>query len=220
MNKIYDEVLSKLQNTEDEIVWGDYKHTYDWFWSDGRPNIIPTNTKNAAQVLIRDWDVARKLKELGVKKVMDIGSDTGHFIAVLAHLGIESVGVDADSQSCQMINKKGVNNCYCVGIQTIVKNDISGYDCIVCMNITHAKWKDEKLKYDLINWMARNAKYVVLSDYTHQDMSWSNLEKIHDFNFLRIYCSKFFIRIADFFGFGGILSYSCIQKLYKSKFIK
>ncbi len=220
MNKLYDERIGKLENTGDDVMWGNYDHTYDWTWADNRPCIIPIHTQNAAQVLVRDWDVARKLKELGVKKVLDIGSDTGHFIAVLTHLGIEAVGIDANKKSCDMINGKGVNHCYHVGLQTLIKQDIDGYDCIVCMNFTHAPWKDEQLKTDLVNWMARNSTYAVLSDYTHQDKKWSSLEKIHDFNFLKLYCSKFFIRVASFLGFGSLVSYPCIQKLYKSKINK
>jgi expansin (peptidoglycan-binding protein) len=88
------------------------------------------------------------------------------------------------------------------------------------MNFTHAPWKDEQLKTGLVNWMARNSTYAVLSDYTHQDKKWSSLEKIHDFNFLKLYCSKFFVRVASFLGFGSLVSYPCIQKLYKSKIYK
>ena len=213
---LHDEILSTIHKEKsDDVIWGKYDNHYDWTWYKDRPYLSPHTLSIGSQVLLRDWTVAKKLHELGIKKVLDIGSDTGHFMAVLHHFGIEAVGVDASKEATLFINKKEVNICYAIGIQTLVTLDLKGYDCITCMNITHASWENEQLKKDLISWITQHATYTVLSDFTHQDRSWKGLTKIHDFNILPIYFSKIVYKIASFFHIESMLNYLCIQKIYK-----
>lgn len=215
---ITDKVLQQAEEcNQDKITWGSYDHHYDWQWTD-RPLIVPTTLTISAAVLMRDWTIAKKLHDLGIKRVLDIGSDTGHFMAVLKYYGIEAVGIDASKECSDFINKKGQNVCYNIGIETLIKlSKLPGYDCISCMNITQAKWEDEKLKQDLITWIGNNSTHALLSDITHQDTSWKRLKIIHDFNFLPIYCSKFIVRCMTYLKIDSIVAYTCIQKLYKVK---
>ena len=213
---LHDEILATIsEENNDDVIWGKYDNHYDWIWSKDRPYLSPHTLSIGSQVLLRDWTVAKKLHDLGVKKVLDIGSDTGHFMAVLHHFGIKAVGVDASKEATLFVNKKEVNVCYNVGIQTLITLPLEGYDCITCMNITQAVWDNEQLKKDFIRWITKHASYTVLSDFTHQDRSWGGLTKIHDFNVLPIYFSKIVYRIASFFHVESMLNYLCIQKVYK-----
>jgi len=210
-----DKMLEELQTkTSDTMMWDSYDQHYDWTWTD-RPLLVPLTLNFTAGVMLRDWTIAKKLKELGIKKVLDVGSDTGHFLAVLKYHGIDAVGIDANKKACEFINSKGQNKCYNVGIQTLVNSNIEDYDCLTCMNITQAKWENEDLKNQFIVWANKHFDYAVLSDCTHQDKKWKNFEVIYDFNFLPVYCSPFIIKIAGFFKIEKIISYSCIQKLYR-----
>ena len=213
---ITDEKLARVERKEEDVViWGKYDNHYDWEWSNDRPFLSPYTLRIGHQVLLRDWTVAKKLHELGVKRVLDIGSDTGHFMAVLKHFGIEAVGVDASPEACAFIENKKQHKCYPVGIQTLVTLDLREYDCITCMNITQATWEDEALKKKLITWITERADYTVLSDFTHQDSSWKHLTKVHDFNVLPFYFSKFVHRVSGLFHIDSLLNYLCIQKCYK-----
>lgn len=213
MNKVLSELQAKAN---DDIDWGNYDQHYDWVWTD-RPLLIPKTLEFTAGVMLRDWTIAKQLKDIGVKKVLDVGSDTGHFLAVLKYHGIDADGIDANKKACALVNSKGQNICYNLGIQTLITSDIDGYDCITCMNITQAKWKNEALKNQFIEWTSKHFSYAVLSDCTHQDKKWGHLEIIRDFNFLPIYCSPFIIKIANFLKIEKVVSYLCIQKLYKLK---
>lgn len=212
-----DEVLQKVSaKITDTIIWGNYTQHYDWEWVNGKPLLIPTSPTITAGVMIRDWAIAKKLKELGVKKVLDVGSDTGHFMAVLKSLGIDSVGIDPNKEICASINSKGINKCYPIGIESLLTTDIHDYDCITCMNITHATWKDESVKTKFITWIANHSTYAILSDFTHQDRSWKELTFLHDFNLLPFYCSPLVVKIAQKLNIEKVISYPGIQKLYKS----
>ena len=197
--------------------WGNYASEYNWSWTPDGPLITPLNNiRMAGGVLIRDHTVARKLKELGIKKVLDIGSDTGHFMAVLSYYGIEAVGIDTEKMCCDYIKQKGVNTCYNIGIEDLIKlSSLQGYDCISCMNITHAKWKNESLKKEFINWVSNNTSYAILSDFTNQDKEWKGLVMLHDFNFLPFRYSPLLERIFRKLSLEKIVSYSCLQKIYK-----
>lgn len=215
---VIDTLLQQAElESKDTVNWGNYDQLYDWTWENGRPSLIPKNPMTAAGILLRDWTIAETLKKKGVKKVLDIGSDTGHFIAVLKHHGIDAVGIDANKKMCDFIQSKGQNTCYNLGIETLITLDLEGYDCITCMNITQAKWEDESLKDDLISWITKRASYAILSDFTHQDKKWHGLTKIHDFNLLPFYCSPLVVRVAKRLGIEHLVSYTSIQKLYKTK---
>ncbi len=213
---ITDSILKKAEEKHlDQVTWGSYDNHYDWQWTD-RPLLIPKTPKVTAAVMLRDWTIAKKLKELGIKKVLDVGSDTGHFMAVLKYNGIDAVGIDANKTCCDFITSKGQNSCYNIGIDTLCTlTTLEGYDCITCMNITQAKWEDEELKQKFIKWLSQHYTYALLSDMTHQDRSWDKLKLVYDFNFLPLYCSKFVVRCMTFFKIDTIVAYSCIQKLYK-----
>lgn len=218
---IKDEKLAAASmKSKDTVLWGKYDNHYDWEWSYGRPYLTPYTLNIGHQVLLRDWTVAKKLHDLGVKSVLDIGSDTGHFLAVLKHFGIEAVGIDASKEACDFVESKRQNMCYNIGIQSLITLDIDTYDCITCMNITHAHWKDsdfnEELKKKLIAWIRDHSKYTVLSDFTHQDRSWEGLTKVHDFNILPFYFSKTVYKVAKLLHIDTLINYVSLQKCYKT----
>lgn len=213
---IIDQTLEQAsENNKSTVLWGKYDKHYDWVWHNDRPYLAPNGGHIATEVLLRDWTVAEKLMSLGVRRVLDIGSDTGHFIAVLKHFGIEAVGVDASSEACDFVNSRGQNKCYQVDLESLITLDLKGYDCITCMNITQAKWQDESLKSKLISWISERSTYTVLSDITHQDKHWNTLKLVHDFNPLPLYFSGMVYRVAKRMGFGDTLNYLAIQKCYK-----
>lgn len=202
-------------NSHDKTLWGKYEQHYDWEWHKV-PVIIPKEMNVSGGIFIRDWSIAKELKKLGVKKVLDVGSDTGHFMAVLKYHGIDAVGVDADKIACETVFLKGVNKSYPIGIQTLITLNLEGYDCISCMNITQAKWVNEDLKNDFIAWIQKNFTYAVLTDISHQDRKWLGLKKIYDFNMLPFYCSRAIIKVAQKLGIEKIISYPNTQKIYKT----
>jgi SAM-dependent methyltransferase len=213
---IVDTTLAAAEShAKSTTIWGNYTQNYDWLWHE-KPLLIPIHKETTAGVLMRDWQVAEKLRNLGIKRVLDVGSDTGHFMAVLKYHGIDAVGVDTNKECCEKIKSKGQNICYNLGIEELLSLNIDSYDCITCMNITHARWENEGLKDAFVEWAAKHFAYVLLSDVTHQDKRWLNLRKVHDFNFLPFYCSSFVVRIARFFKLEKIVSYTCIQKIYRS----
>lgn len=205
------------KKSKDIATWGNYDQLYDWIWAENTPALIPKSQKATAGIFLRDWTIAKTLKEKGIKRVLDIGSDTGHFMAVLKYYGIEAVGIDANKKMCEFIANKGQNKCYNIGIETLVNLDIKEYDCITCMNITHAKWEDESSKINFVNWLSKNTNYIVLSDFTSQDRNWKNLKMVHTFNFLPFNYSPFFERVFRYFKLEKIVTYSCIQKLYQAE---
>ena len=213
---IIDKKLEKIEvSSKKEVLWGNYTKEYDWSWTD-RPSITPLDNKEAsAAVMIRDWNIAKKLHDLGIKRVLDIGSDTGHFIAVLTYYGIEAVGVDTAKECCEEIKSKGINICYQIGIDDLIKISLDSYDCITCMNITHAQWKNEDKKLNFIQWISANTNYAVLSDFTNQDKKWKTLKKIHSFNFLPFRYSPLLEKVFRLLKLEKVVTYSCIQKLYK-----
>lgn len=210
-----DTILQQAQeNTNDSVEWGKYNNHYDWTWCGDKPLLVPNTLPVTAGVMMRDWTIARSLQKLGVKRVLDIGSDTGHFIAVLKYHGIDAVGIDASKEACDLVNSKGQNTCYHLSVKTLIKLNLNEYDCLTCMNITQAVWKDEALKKDFVEWIGGHFTYTVLSDFTHQDRTWYSFKKIEDFNFLPFYYTPLIERIFRLMKLEKIISYPCIQKLY------
>lgn len=205
-------------------IWGRYDHVYNWSWNKeiNKPTIYPLSfeyIKLTSAVFMRDWLISKKLAELGIKKVLDIGSDTGHLMATLNANNIDAVGIDSNIDACKYINNKAVNRCYNLSIQDLVQIKKLGndYDCLTCLNITQAKWKDEKLKSDFIEYISNNFKYCVLSDITHQDRKWKHLKPLYDFKITRFPYNKLTQFIYRLLGNDVSVHYPSIQKLYKVK---
>jgi SAM-dependent methyltransferase len=221
---IVDTQLASLEQSmpKTNVVWSNYAQTYDWTWipESQQPAICPKSPEHAdrcSALLLRGSRIAQKLKEKGIKRVLDIGADTGYFLAQLTAIGIEAVGIDANKMCCEYIATKGINHCYCIDIEQIIKNSLSGFDCITCMNITHARWKDETLKMRLISWIAQNTDWCILSDMSHQYKKWANLKLEHDFSFLRYPYNKTTQRLTSAINVDSLIHYTCIQKLFSIK---
>lgn len=221
---LLDLILKKISDGSktEKTIWGTYRNSYDWSWDKEtkRPNIYPSgNIPIAGAVFMRDWAIAKKLSELGIKKILDIGSDTGHLMATLNVHGIEAVGIDPNIDACRYIDNKGINKCYNLSIQDLIQIEKLGneYDCLTCLNITQAKWKDEQLKKDFIDYISNNFKYCVISDMTHQDKKWKRLELLHDFKITRFPYNKLTQFIYRILGNDIPSHYSNMQKLYKIK---
>ncbi len=225
MNMLTDEILLTVsERSGAKSIWGRYNHVYDWSY-DALNNkvstwsLAPTDWSRTAAIIMRDHLIASKLKEIGVKKVLDVGSDTGHFLAVLASYGIEAVGLDASSEACQFVDNKKVNKCYHLSIQDLInlKELGNSYDCLTCLNITQAKWENEALKKEFINWSAEHFQYQVLSDFTNQSRRWDQLELVHKFNIGRFSYNHLIQFLARVLGIDIVLHYVGIQKLFQTK---
>lgn len=225
MNIVDDKILSGYcDKVTPENIWGRYNHVYDWSYDATNCKVSTfalsdIHWERTAAIILRDYSIAEKLRQIGVKKILDVGSDTGHLLAVLTSYGIQAVGVDSSRAACDFINQKNVNRCYNLSIKDLIKIDKLniGYDCLVCLNITHAKWADEQLKMDFINWGAKHFKYLLLSDFTNQEKRWSNLDLIHRFNLGRFKYNYYIQLICRILGIDVIPHYLGIQRLFKSK---
>lgn len=225
---INDLILEKFVAKEKKDIWGRYSHVYGWFWNKdiNKPTIYPLSLEDSERtgmVMIRDWMIAQKLSRLGIKKVLDIGSDTGHLMAVLKSCGIEAVGIDSNKSACDYINSRNVSKCYNLSIQDLIEleNIADGYDCVICLNITQAKWKDELLKDSFISWISDRFEYCVLSNYTRQDRGWNKLNLIHCFNVGRFKYNKILQYLYNkILQIDTQIHYISIQKIYKSKVCK
>ena len=179
----YKNFFTALQKKKKYSFFSGYTSQYSWEWITalGKPAIFSLNDgflNKCAAIMIRDNAIAKHLHTLGVKSVLDIGADTGYFLAVLKTYSIEAVGIDSSANSCNLINKKKINKCYQIDLKDLLSiNQPLGFDCISVMNITHVNWssnvKDgEALKEDFIKWLSIQAKYLVLSDTTNQSKIW------------------------------------------------
>lgn len=222
---LYDSALEKTahsENSTEQVIWGRYDHAYDWEWNEslGAPSLTLRNRDLLARVSSipwRDFTIASALSGYGVKKVLDVGSDTGHFMAVLKVFGIEAVGIDPNPAACGMILSKGVNHCYAMGIQDLITIPEleQDFDCLTCMNITHARWQDESLKERFVAWTGERFRYAVLSDWSGRD-KWANMRLEHDFNPLPFRYTPFTQRFTQYLRIDENIHYMCIQKIFKS----
>ncbi len=219
-----DQVLENItvSGNDAKHIWSNYQHIYDWHWDEeaGKPAIFPRSIDGVeltSSVLLRDWSIALKLKEVGVKKVLDIGSDTGHFMAVLRANGIDAVGIDIDTKLCDAVAQRRVNRCYNIGIQDLIKLENLGndYDCVTCLNILHAKWEDEKMKRGLIEWIGKRFKFAVLSDMSNQSKGWRGLEVAYDFNRLPVKFGWGVYKVLKALKMSNLVTYRSMHKLYK-----
>jgi SAM-dependent methyltransferase len=179
----YKKFFTILQKKKKHSIFSGYTSQYSWEWltAIGKPAIFSLNDdfiKKCAAIMIRDNTIAKQLHTLGVKSVLDIGADTGYFLAVLKTYSIEAVGIDSSANSCNLINKKKINKCYQIDLRDLLSiNQPLGFDCISVMNITHVNWNSnvkggEAFKEDFIKWLSTQAKYLVLSDTSNQSKKW------------------------------------------------
>lgn len=219
-----DETLEKIEEAAKSVrdTWSNYQHIYGWEWDEKtyRPVIIEADhsmIKRTCSVMLRDWTIGYELKNRGIKKVLDIGSDTGHFMAVLKALGIEAVGIDSNRERCDYINQRGINKCYNVGIESLLNGPLSGFDCITCLNIIHVRWPDEEVKKKFVGWMLDNSQYYVLSDLDGWTKKNKRMRKIFDFNFLPFRFTWLVYKIFGYLKIADVVTYTCMHKLYQKK---
>ena len=232
-----DSVLESAPITQSKITFWRYHHRYDWCFheEENTVSILPKETSDiswTAGVYIRDFTISKYLKDFGIKKILDVGADTGCFMAFCRMHWIESVGIDADRDAVEHINAKWVNKAYHYWFEDLVNLSKLGneYDCLVCMNILHSPRFEEEIKWKFISYIENNYKYSILTLKSSDVNKLENLELVYGFSILKFsgyrfikpfqikYSAtiQFFLRI---FWLNALTDYISIQALYKSKII-
>lgn len=178
------EILSTFEKIEkgyntNKLDWGNYASEIDWNIIGGKletfvkntskPNIHAGLKENLARNMrhdLRDGAIVSVLKKINVKTVLDIGADTGMFLARCKCEGIEGVGIEPNKEVVDYVNKKNYVKLFCFDLDTLMR-EFKNNNCIeVCsmLNTFHGEWKDIQKKDNFTKYLARNFKYAVLSD--------------------------------------------------------
>ncbi len=179
---------------EAATIVGNYSTHYDWIFDpiNRSPSISVLNIdfiEKIGYILIRDHIIANALSDLGVKTLLDIGSDTGHFIAVCSQYNIHAVGIEPNKISCDKVNSKLINKCYNLDINKLISiKEKFNFDCITVLNITHVNWNSYaedggRNKNQLIDFICLNSKFAVLSDISGQSRAF----KLKGLNLIKSY---------------------------------
>lgn len=230
-----DSILENASKTTCHISFWRYNHRYDWNFhvEQNSVSIIPKSLSDiswTAWVYIRDFTLSKYLTDLGVKKIIDVGADTGCFMAFCKMQWIDWVGIDADIEAVNYINAKWINKAYHFGFEDLMefKELWNTYNCLVCMNILHSPKFKEDIKWRFLDYIAENYKFAVLTLKPSDIKKLRNLELVRDFSvlnfpwyrFLRPFqiryykFTQFFLRIL---GINWLTDYVSIQGLYTLK---
>ncbi len=230
-----DSVLENLQNTHSQKIFWRYNHRYNWYFhkEENTISILPKEISDiswTAGVYMRDFTISKYLKDFGIKRIIDVGADTGCFMGFCKMQWIESVGIDADIEAIEYINAKGINRAYHFWFEDLVNLSKlwNQYDCLVCMNILHSPKFEEEIKWKFIHYIENNYNYAVLTLKSSDVSKLENLEIIEDFSILKFpgyrfikpfqikYSTtiQFFLKI---FWLNALTDYVSIQALYRSK---
>jgi 2-polyprenyl-3-methyl-5-hydroxy-6-metoxy-1,4-benzoquinol methylase len=104
---------------------------------------------------------ASRLKKLGVKLILDMACGGGQFVKICnENYKIETYGIDP------LYNE--YSNIYQGTFSSVIDNQkmlgYKSFDCITLHNTLHGKgWKDDEVM-NLLNFMMRHSKYIVISD--------------------------------------------------------
>lgn len=157
------------------LQWGNYLSQLDWDIIEGNlkvsvkntdKKVIAGNLKRAISHELRDDAIISILKMINVKTVLDIGADTGLFLAKCKYNGIEGVGIEPNRTAVNYVNKKGFVELFCLDLQTLMKSfkNRDMFDLCSMLNFFHGAWKDIREKDSFARYLAQNFKYVILSD--------------------------------------------------------
>ena len=112
---------------------------------------------------------AERLKALGVKSVLDIGCGAGSFVVIcIKNYFMKAYGVTPMGNFRKSENRPSNTDFFYNGtVETILRNQELlanvKFDCITIHNTLHGKgWEDGELN-DLIHFMKKHSKYIVIS---------------------------------------------------------
>ena len=157
MNEDLSNFLKSITSTEDSIRWKKSDPDLDYFEI-----------------------CANKLNDLKVKTILDLCCGDGDFVNICTKkYGMEAYGVDP-----LIITK---NNFYKGTIDNVLKNqnllNNFKFDCISIQNTLHGKnWTNKEI-VDIIQFLKKFAKYIVISDpINNPNINWHmHQTKIHSF---------------------------------------
>ncbi len=173
VHKIFSEIEADFKQSE--LNWGDYSAQMDWeikegnlqlFVRDDDPMVLKNNLGRVVRHDIRDSAVVDVLLKCNVTTILDVGADTGAFLAQCKSRGIDGIGIEPNKKAVEYFNKKYFIKLYCFDLETLMekyKNDGSIEACAM-MNTFHGLWKDIKAKETFTRYVAENFKYALLSD--------------------------------------------------------
>ena len=124
---------------------------------------------------------ARTLKrKLKVKTVLDIACGAGQFVDICRWAKMEAYGINPS------VDEESSGYIYSGTFESALKNqDLLGnekFDCITIQNTLHGKyWEDDEIR-DLLTFMKKHSKYIVISDpIQNPNVELNGLKQIHAF---------------------------------------
>ena len=171
-------VFSKIENDykqQEALQWGDYAAQMDWkieagcihlFVRNDDPSVLNTNLGRVVRHDVRDAAIVDVLRKCNVQSVLDVGADTGAFLARCKCNGIDGIGIEPNQNAVDYFNKKNFIRLYCFDLETLMAQYKLNGSIDVCsmMNTYHGVWKDVQEKEAFTRYVAENFKYALLSD--------------------------------------------------------
>lgn len=137
---------------------------------------------------LRDNAIVDVLKKINVRTILDIGADTGMFLAKCKYNGIDGIGIEPDRKIVEYVNRKNYVKLYCFGLEALMQKfeNNNRFDACSMLNFFHGEWKDIKEKDSFAGYLAGNFNYLILSDVYKNNKPDPILAKrfdlIYDFN--------------------------------------
>lgn len=138
-------------------------------------------------MLKRDKLIVKALVNNNIKKVYDIGGDRGGLAQLLKLDGIDVTVFEPRSDSVEYMKLHNID-CKEISVQELTKNFKDYISCgpetaIVCLNFTHAKWKNENEKKDFFELINKSGiKIFIFSWIGKMNNIFTNFEEDHSFN--------------------------------------
>ena len=154
------------------------------------PLIRPFLTLSAkfSGMFFRDDNVVNLIKEKKIKNVIDIGGDKGGLAKKLLIEGVKTLVYEPNPKSIKEL-KKNLIPCVKLDLEGIIRDNLftklssPKSTAIICMNFTHVKWENEKLKkhfFKTVN--CSGSALFVFSCVGPIPKELSNYEEIFEFN--------------------------------------
>ena len=133
----------------------DFKFKYDFHWHNISYSLNGNYRVKGDSLILdsnpqRDKLIVKALVNNNIKKVYDIGGDRGGLAQLLKLDGIDVTVFEPRSDSVEYMKLHNID-CKEISVQELTKNFKDYISCgpetaIVCLNFTHAKWKNENEK--------------------------------------------------------------------------
>ncbi len=172
---IFEKIEREYKKDEIDTEWNNYFSQIDWdikenkiktFVKSTQKDVIEGNLDRCMSHELRDNTIIEALTKINVKTILDIGADTGMFLAKCKYNGIDGIGIEPVKKTVDYVNKKNYVKLFCFDLQALMqKFENKGYfEACSMLNFFHGAWKDISQKGEFTKYLANEFKYAVLSD--------------------------------------------------------